>query len=316
MLQLKVASIAAVTPRIRRIELVSASGGALPVFAAGAHIDIRLPNDETRSYSLINDAGETESYVLGVLREPESLGGSAYLHEKLAPGDELTAAFPCNDFPLYEAGEVNILIAGGIGITPIMPMAVRLAALRRDYTIHYCARSPDEAAFFNELRLRHGDRLRTYFDGGDPTRGLDVKSLLTPRLLGAHVYVCGPAALIRDVITATTDWPAGTVHYELFKGNVAELIAVSNDKPFEIILKRSGKRLLVPSDKSLLAILKAEGLKIKTMCTTGRCGTCRVTYLAGEVDHRDEVLDDDERQTTLQVCVSRAMPGATLVLDL
>lgn len=315
-LQLKVTRTEAVTPRIRRIELVSADGAALPPFAAGAHIDVALPNDEARSYSLLNDAAETDRYVLGVLREPESLGGSIYLHDRLKAGDVVQATPPSNDFPLYEAGELNILIAGGIGITPIMPMAARLAAIGRDYTLHYCARSAEEAAFLDELSRRHGDRLKTYFDGGDPSRGLDIKALVGIRRPGAHVYVCGPIELVRAVVVATADWPQGTVHYELFKGSAADLAPANTDRPFEVVLAKSGRRITVPADKSLLAVLKAEGLRIKTMCTTGRCGTCRVTYLSGKVDHRDEVLDDEEKQTVLQVCVSRAMPGETLVLDL
>jgi vanillate O-demethylase ferredoxin subunit len=315
-LQLKVAHIEATTPRIRRIELSSVDGSALPAFTAGAHIDIEMPNEETRSYSLLNDCGEKHRYVLGVLREPESLGGSAYLHDKLEVGGVLTASTPSNDFPLYEAAEANILIAGGIGVTPMMSMAARLAELGRDYTLHYCARSADEAAFLDELRARHGDHLETHFDGGDPTRGLDVKALLGARRPGAHVYVCGPIGLIRDTIAAAADWPQGTVHYELFKGNAADLAFEKSDQPFDIVLKKACKTFTVPADKSILAVLRAEGFKIKTLCTTGRCGTCRVTYLSGKVDHRDDVLDDDERATVLQVCVSRAMPGETLVLDL
>lgn len=315
-LKLKVDRIEAATPRIRRIELTPADGGALPAFTAGAHIDIELPNEETRSYSLLNDCGEAGRYVLGVLRETESLGGSAYLHDRLEVGDVLNVSAPSNDFPLYEAGEANILIAGGIGITPMMSMAARLAALGRDYTLHYCARSAADAAFLDELRARHGARLQTHFDGGDPSRGLDLKALLGARPPGAHVYVCGPLGLIRDVIAAAADWPQGTVHYELFKGSAADLAPGHRDQAFDIVLKKAGKTLTVPADQSILAVLRAAGFKIKTLCTTGRCGTCRVTYLSGKVDHRDDVLDDDERQSVLQVCVSRAMPGETLVLDL
>lgn len=316
MLHLRVDRIQAATPRIRRIELTAADGGPLPAVVAGAHIDVTLPNQETRSYSLLNDPGETHRYVLGVLREPESLGGSAYVHEQLAAGDVLAATAPSNDFPLYEGAETSILIAGGIGVTPIIAMAARLAALGRDYVLHYCARAPEEAAFLDELRARHGDRLKTHFDGGDPARGLDLKTLLKERPVGAHVYVCGPIGFIRDTIAAASDWPQGTVHYELFKGSAADLAPESKDEPFDIVLNKSGRTLHVPADRTILAVLKAEGIKVKTLCTAGRCGTCRVTYLSGKVDHRDEVLDDEERETVLQVCVSRALPGETLVLDL
>jgi len=316
LLELKVNGIEAATPRIRRIELSSTDGSPLPAFSAGAHIDIELPNQETRSYSLLNDSGETHRYVLGVLREAESLGGSAYLHDGLKVGDMLKASAPSNDFPLYEAAESSILIAGGIGVTPIMSMAARLAELGKDYTLHYCARSESEAAFLNELRERHGDRLKIHFDGGDAARGVDLKTLLGTRAPGAHVYVCGPIGLIRDTIGAASDWPDGTVHYELFKGSAADLAPENNNQPFDIMLNKAGKTFTVPADKTILAVLKEQGFRIKTLCTTGRCGTCRVTHLGGKVDHRDDVLDDEERETVLQVCVSRAMPGETLVLDL
>lgn len=316
MLQLKVDRIEAVTVRVRKIVLSSATGERLPAFAPGAHIDIELPNEETRSYSLLNDCAETHRYIVGVLREPDGLGGSVYLHDRLSVGDLLKASPPSNDFPLYEAGETNVLIAGGIGITPIMSMASRLAELGRDYTVHYCARSEEEAAFLHELRARHRDHLETHLDGGDPAQGLDLKALLGNRRPGAHVYVCGPLGLIRDTIAATVNWPQGTVHYELFKGSDADLTARNKDQPFDILLQKAGKTFTVPADKSILAVLKARGFKIKTLCTSGRCGTCRVRYLSGKVDHRDEVLDDDERQEFLQVCVSRAMPGELLVLDL
>lgn len=315
-MELRVRRIDAATPRIRRIELVGADGGALPPFGAGAHLDLDLPNGETRSYSLLNDPSDVDCYVLGVLREVESTGGSAYVHDRLAVGDLLQSTAPINHFPLTETADVYVLIAGGIGVTPLMPMAARLAALGKEYVLHYCARAPEEAAFLAELQARHGARLRTHFDGGDPARGIDLKALLAERPPAAHVYVCGPVGLIRSVIAAAAHWPPGTVHYELFKGSEADLAPENTDQAFEIVLKKAGRTLTVPADRTILAVLKAEGIKIKTLCTSGRCGTCRVAYVAGKVDHRDEVLDDEERAEFLQVCVSRALPGETLVLDL
>jgi vanillate O-demethylase ferredoxin subunit len=315
-LELRVRRIDAATPRIRRIELVHAHGEALPPFTPGAHLDVELPNGETRSYSLLNDAVDGDCYVLGVLRETESTGGSSFVHERLAVGDIVQSSDPLNDFPLTETGDVYVLIAGGIGVTPLMPIAARLADLGKDYVLHYCARAPEEAAFLAELQARHGARLVSHFDGGDPARGADLVALLADRRPAAHVYVCGPLGLIRAVIAASSHWPPGTVHYELFKGSAADLAPENNDQPFDIVLNKSGRTLTVPADRTILAVLKAEGIKIKTLCTSGRCGTCRVGYLAGKVDHRDEVLDDDERGEFLQVCVSRALPGETLVLDL
>ena len=314
--KLRVTRIDAVTPRIRRIELANADGGELPAFTAGAHIDVELGNGEARSYSLLNDPGERHRYVLGVLREQNGTGGSAWVHDQLKVGDVVTAPPPSNDFPLDEEGGYHILIAGGIGVTPIVSMAARLASLGREYALHYCARSATEAAFLDDLTAGHGTRLTTHFDGGDPAVGIDLKTLLAVRPPAAHVYVCGPASLIRSVREVTKDWPQGTVHYELFTGSVADIEIASNDQPFEIVLKRANRTFTVPADKTILQVLKSEGFKVKTLCTRGSCGTCRVGLISGRVDHRDEVLDDDEKESFLQVCVSRAMPGETLVLDL
>ena len=304
------------TPRILRVELVAADGAALAPFTAGAHIDLELPNGEARSYSLLNDQGETHRYVIAVLREAQSKGASSWIHESLREGDALRSFAPSNNFPLSEAGEHSILIAGGIGVTPIMAMAARLAALGKAYALYYCARSRDEAAFADELEQRHGDKLKLVFDGGDPSAGLDVAALVAKRAAGGHLYVCGPSGLIRAVREAARDWPKGAVHYELFKGSEDDVAIRKNNAPFDVVLKRNGRTISIPADKTILDVLKAEGVKIKTLCRDGVCGTCTVGLVSGMAEHRDDYLSDDERETLIQVCVSRAMPGETLVLDL
>ena len=316
LLALKVARIAAVTPRIKSVELVAAAGGPLPAFTAGAHIDVALGNGETRSYSLLNDATETHRYAIAVLRETDSRGGSTYVHDRLRDGDVLESSAPANNFALNEAGERHILIAGGIGITPLMSMSRRLIARGAEFTLHYCARSRAEAAFIDEIEAALGARLVAHFDGGDISRGLDVAALLRERPAAAHVYVCGPPGLIRAVREAASHWPKGTVHYELFRGSEADIAPRSSDRAFDIVLKRAGKTLTVAADKSILQTLAEAGIKIKTLCKEGVCGTCRVGLVSGHADHRDEVLTDDERERNIQVCVSRAQPGETLVLDL
>ena len=315
-LNLEVARVVAVTPSIRQIELASADAGALPPFTAGAHIDLTLGNGLERSFSMLNDPAETHRYVIAVLRETDSRGGSVWVHDHLRQGDRLTSSEPINNFPLNEAGETHILIAGGIGITPLKAMAHRLVGRGANFALHYCARDEGRAAYLNELRALLGNRLRLYLDGGDIARGLDATKLLASRPSAAHVYVCGPAGLIRAVREATRDWPKGTVHYELFRGSEADIAPRSTDQPFEITLARTGKTLTVPADRSILAVLKANGIKVKTLCTEGVCGTCRVRLLGGKADHRDEVLTDEQREREIQVCVSRAMPGETLILDL
>ncbi len=304
------------TSRIRVFELTSLDGAPLPPFTAGAHIDVELGNGEERSYSLLNDQGETHRWVIAVLRELDGRGGSAWMHDVLRQGDVLRATAPTNDFRLSEAGEHHTLIAGGIGITPMLSMAARLQELGRDYHVHYCSRARGETAFVDEIEARHGDRATFYFDDGDPTLGLSVADLLRVRPPSAHAYVCGPAGLIRATREAGSDWPSGTVHYELFKGTGADVATGAADQPFEIILQRKGRRLTVPADRSILDVLKSEGFRIRSLCNEGVCGTCRVGLISGEVDHRDDCLDEDEHDEALQVCVSRAKPGQTLVLDL
>jgi vanillate O-demethylase ferredoxin subunit len=265
---------------------------------------------------MLNDPAETHRYVIAVLLETDSRGGSVWMHDHLRQGDRLTSSEPINNFPLNEAGETHILIAGGIGITPLKAMAHRLAARGANFALHYCARDEGRAAYLHELRTLLGDRLRLYLDGGDLARRLDVGKLLASRPSAAHVYVCGPAGLIRAVREATRDWPKGTVHYELFRGSEADIAPRSTDQPFEITLARTGKTLTVPADRTILAVLRANGIKVKTLCTEGVCGTCRVRLLGGKADHRDEVLTDAQREREIQVCVSRALPGETLILDL
>ena len=223
---------------------------------------------------------------------------------------------PSNNFALSEAGEQSILVAGGIGMTPLMSMAARLQAIGKDYSLYYCARSREEAAFADELEKRHAARFNLILDGGDPSKGLDVQALVAKRPAAGHVYVCGPSGLIRAVREAARDWPKGTVHYELFKGAEEDVAIRKNDASFQVKLAKSGKLLDIPADKTILDVLKAEGIRIKTLCRDGVCGTCTVGLLSGKADHRDDYLTDEDRQTLIQVCVSRAMPGETLELDL
>jgi vanillate monooxygenase ferredoxin subunit len=316
-LELRVAKITHPAPRIRVFELVSASGGELPAFTAGAHIDIDIPEIEGRSYSLLNSPAETDRYRIAVLREAAGRGGSAWMHEHVAEGDILTGSGPTNHFPLSAQAESHLLIAGGIGITPIMAMAARLAADGAAFHLHYCARSREEAAFADDLAARLGERMSLHLDGGDPARGLDIAALLRAKPPGGHAYVCGPRGMIQAVREATTHWPAGTVHWEAFAGSDADTAPRSNDSAFELELAKSGQILTVPAGTTILEVLRGAGIKVKTLCRDGVCGTCKTRYLAGDVEHRDEVLTKAEQAKFLQVCVSRARPsGGRLVLDL
>jgi vanillate O-demethylase ferredoxin subunit len=291
------------------------AGGRLPEWTPGAHIDLVLDKRLVRQYSLCGTRTDPAVWQVAVLRLPESQGGSAMIHDNVRPGQRLLTRGPRNNFPIVEADEYR-LIAGGIGITPLMSMSRRLAARGAAFTLHYCAKSRAEAAFIEELEAALGSHLVAHFDGGDIARGLAVAALLRERPAAGHVYVCGPPGLIRAVREAAAHWPKGTVHYELFRGSEADIAPRSGDQAFDVVLRRAGRTLRVPADKSILQALAEAGIKIKTLCKEGVCGTCRVGLVEGRAEHRDEVLTDEERERHIQVCVSRALPGETLVLDL
>lgn len=316
-LSLRVASIEAITPRIRLLELVAAEGGELPRFEAGAHIDIDIPQVDGRSYSLLNSPAERHRYRIAVLRELVGRGGSAWMHDKVKVGDVLSAAPPSNNFPLSKVAESHLLIAGGIGITPMMSMIAQLEAEGAQFSLHYCAQSPTQAAFIDELRDRLGERLNLYFDGGDPANGLGIAALLKSKPPGGHAYVCGPRGMIQAVREATGHWPNGTVHWELFGGDEADTAPRVSDTAFEIELAKSGQVLNVPANRKIIDVLRDAGIKVKTLCKDGVCGTCKTRVLSGAVEHRDEVLTKKEQANFMQVCVSRAKAGETrLILDL
>ena len=309
----RVAAIKDLTTRIRMFELVS-DGPPLPPFEAGAHVEITIGDGVTRFYSIANDPRERDRYVLAVLREPSGVG-SGWLHDSVGVGDRLTIGAPSNAFPLDESAGEHILIAGGVGITPIRAMASRLAAIGAHYRVIYCSQSARDTAFRAELIDEHGGRLHLHHDEGDPARRLDLVSLLRDRPDCGHVYVCGPRPMVDAVRLATVHWPAGTVHVEVFSSPAKP--RVFNNAPFEVELARSGRVLEIPVGKSILEMLQAAGVKSSYVCREGHCGTCGVRLLAGRADHRDDVMDDDEKaaQNMIYVCVSRAMPGERLIID-
>jgi ferredoxin-NADP reductase len=309
-----VRSAETVAPRVKSFVLADPAGAQLPEFTAGSHVDVTLPNGLVRSYSLLNDSRERDRYVIAVLREEAGHGGSAWVHESLRPGDVLSVTEPQNRFEIDEGGDHNILIAGGIGITPILSMAERFDELGIDYRLIYCTRSRDETAFCAHIEERHGARATLHHDGGLRERSLDVGALLRVREPGTHVYVCGPPGLIAAVRAAAKEWPGGTVHFELFGSGRGD--APVENRAFDVHLKRRNVTLHVPAERSILDVLSDNGIRIRTVCRDGFCGTCTVKYVGGQVDHRDGVLDDDGRKDLMQVCVSRALPGDTLVLDL
>lgn len=302
-LELLVADREEVADDVVRLTLRAPGGGALPPWAPGAHVDLVLPGF-VRQYSLCGDPGDPSAYVVAVLREPDGRGGSAYVHS-LRVGDHLEVAGPRNHFPLVEA-EKYLFIAGGIGITPILPMLAEVARSGRAWHLAYGGRTRSSMAFTSELSV-HGNRIS--FRPQDEHGLLDLPALLTSAGPGTAVYCCGPEPLLAAVEALA---PAD-LHLERFT-------ASPDDGPrtaFEVELAGSGRVLAVPADRSILEVVEEAGVSVLSSCREGTCGTCETGVLGGEPDHRDAVLTAEERveSEVMMLCVSRAC-SPRLVLDL
>lgn len=321
-LELRVQSVHELTPDIKSFELVSSEGGSLPDFEAGAHVDVETGAGVWRSYSLANDPTEQNRYLTAVLREVDGGGGSKWMHDNVSEGDVLTIREPSNNFPLDEEADEHILIAGGIGVTPMLAMVHRLKAIGAKYTFHYCTKAPELTAFREDLTALCGDNVILHHDGGDPSKGIKLTEVLAERPEGAHLYICGPSGLLNAAKEAADHWPLYSVHVELFSsalsGKSDEETDSSVDEAFEIELAKSGMTLTVPADKSIMEVLEDAGVEVDYVCREGWCATCETPMLSGKADHRDEVLDDEEKAANerIQICVSRALPGEKLILDL
>lgn len=294
---------------IRSYELIDPQGAPLPPFSAGAHIDLHLADKWVRSYSLCNDPQERHRYLITVLRESAGRGGSVFVHEKLAEGSRVPISEPQNNFPLLHKAKHHTLIAGGIGITPLLSMARHLEATGGSYKLYYCASNPMRTAFRNVLAAPPFNRRTTmHFNFGDPHGRLDVASLLRRQMEGQHVYCCGPSSLIEAVRVATQAWCAGTVHFERFKVDPKSATDPALNSSFEIEIASTGQVLIAPADKSILQVLRENGISHTSSCEEGICGTCATGLLSGRAEHRDSVLTEEEKtaHTVLMVCCSRA----------
>lgn len=317
---LQVRAITEEAEGIRSFELTDPDGLDLPPFAAGSHVDLTVPGGPIRQYSLYNDPAERHRYCIAVLREPAGRGGSRLMHDAVQVGDLLQVSAPRNTFPLEETAECHLLIAGGIGVTPLLSMISRLQRIGAPFVLHYCTRSPERTAFRAALEpLAATGRVRFHHDGGDPSRGLDVVALLEGIAdERAHLYCCGPAGLMSAVRRAAAGWSSSRLHFEHFAAPVAPRStagAVTAEAVFEVELASSGRVLTVRPEQSILSVLEAAGLSPDSSCEAGICGACRTRYVGGEVDHRDVVLTDVEREDHLMICVSRSK-CPRLILDL
>jgi ferredoxin-NADP reductase/uncharacterized iron-regulated membrane protein len=314
-ISLQVAAKRAEAQNIVSFELCDPKGGRLPAFSAGSHIDLHIAPGLVRQYSLCNDPADPDRYVIAVLREDDSRGGSTAMHNDIEIGDLLTASLPKNHFPLAHEAQFSVLIAGGIGITPIVCMAERLANTGAEFSLHYSVRALSEAAFIERISTSTFATRTTVYESAAKGR-LNVGQILKDQPDGAHVYVCGPASLIDDVIAAAAElgWPDSRVHREYF---VAEQHDTSQDVGFEVKIASTGEVIAVPKDSTVIEALASHGIHIPMSCSEGVCGTCLTRVLEGEVQHRDRVLSAGERvrNTQFTPCCSRAATQ-TLVLDL
>ena len=313
--QLRVQAIRWQAQGIFSYELVDPEGHALEPFEAGAHVDLHLPGDILRSYSLAGDPKDTSHWLLGVLLEPKSRGGSSAMHNKVRVGDLLEVEVARNAFPMASEAKHSILIAGGIGITPLKSMAHALNDAGASFELHYCARSTSHVAFMKELQeVVPQGHLHLHFDGGEPGKGLDIAGLLKLAEPDTHVYYCGPAGFMSACAAASAHWPKDAVHCEHFRAPETKPLDLP-DGAFEVHLVKSGEVIQVGPDQTIVRAIELTGRRVATSCLSGLCGACKVDYVDGEVDHRDYILNDEEKTRCLTVCVSRAK-GKTLSLDL
>ncbi|MEB3370038.1 PDR/VanB family oxidoreductase [Saccharopolyspora mangrovi] len=288
------------------------AGRALPAWEPGAHIDLVLRADLVRQYSLCGDPADRSRLQVAVLREPESRGGSSYVHDVLSEGDSVRIRGPRNNFPLVKAKRY-LFIAGGIGITPILPMVAAADARGADWQLVYGGRTRASMAFRETLYQAYGKRVSVRPQ--DEYGLLDLPSLLGKPKRRTAVYACGPEPLLTAVEAGSHKWPRGALHVERFSAR--KDLAAGPRSTFEVELAQTGTTLTVPEDISVLEAVEAAGVSMMSSCEEGICGTCETKVLSGEIDHRDSVLNDQERAegNVMMICVSRASSNR-LVLDL
>jgi dimethylamine monooxygenase subunit B len=314
-LPVRVVEVEQATDTVKRFRLAPLSGEPLPEFSAGSHVIVTMNEDGRHiknPYSLVDRAPDGSSYRIGVLRVANSRGGSKFMHERVRVGSELVIAMPVNLFPIVRTGRKHILVAGGIGITPIYAMAADLKRRSVPYELHYAMRSAAHGAFVDELREAHGEKLRLYRD--DAGEMLAVAEILRNQPLGAHLYVCGPSGMIDAVLEAgrQAGWPEENLHSERF-------LAPAGGEPFSVVLARAGITAEVRGDQSLLEAIEEAGVDAPFLCRGGACGQCETGVVScdGELVHNDHYLTDAEHASgsRIMICVSR-LKGRELVLDL
>ena len=308
--------ITPVADGIVQLRLVAPDGRPLPRWTPGSHIDVECGSpDRSRQYSLCGDPADTHAFEIAVLREADGRGGSAWIHANVRVGDRLKIRGPRNHFRLDESCGKLVLIAGGIGITPISAMARRAQALGLDYALHYSGRRRSAMPFIDELAALHGERLHLHVS--DEGGRNDLPALLATPDPDTQIYACGPVRMLQALDACCAHWPDDALRVEHFESTLGALDP-SKEQAFEVELKDSGIVVQVPADQTLLRALRAANIDVQSDCEEGLCGSCEVRVLAGEVDHRDVVLIRAERDANqkMMTCCSRACGGQRLVLEL
>ncbi|MBY6118667.1 PDR/VanB family oxidoreductase [Mameliella alba] len=305
------------TPEIISITLAPANGGALPPFDCGSHIDLHLSNGLIRQYSLWGSPEDGDRYRIAVKKEANSRGGSRHVHEALSVGDILPISYPRNNFPMTPGPERVVLLAGGVGITPILPMAEELERNDTDYELHYFTRSPELTAFADHIASSPiAGRTSHHFGLAPQEVQREMARILAPYRPGSHLYLCGPGPFIDMVVAeAGRNWPRDAVHLEYF--SAAPPASTGGQEGFEVYLAKAGQSFDVPADMSIAEVLLENGIGIELSCEQGICGTCLTRVVDGIPDHQDMFLSEEEhaQNDQMTLCVSRCK-GNRLVLDI
>ena len=314
-LEVVVQAIRLEAERIHSFELRAGQDGTLPVFTAGAHIDVWMTETLVRSYSLTNAPSERDRYVIAVQSEVAGRGGSRHMHEKIRVGQRLKISAPRNNFELNEAAPHSVLIAGGIGITPLRSMAAHLQQLGKPWTLHYSGRDRRAMAYYDEFRAlaAAGAGIHLHADAENGGRFIDLSGIIAEGPVGAHIYCCGPKPMLVAFEAATAKLPPEQVHLEYFEAK--ETAAATGG--FVVELARSGRQFEMAPGKSILDTLLEAGVQVDFSCMDGICGSCETRVLAGIPDHRDSILSKSEREANdrMMICCSGSMTPR-LVLDL
>ena len=316
MIPVRVASRVVAAEDVVQLELEALDRAPLPPFTAGSHIDLILGNGLTRQYSLASPPDHHDRYRIAVLREPQSRGGSQFVHDALVEGAALNISTPRNLFDLHEEADTYVLLAGGIGVTPLLAMAYRLTTLGKRFVLHYCAREPSRAAFLNELAgAPFADQVRFHFDI-DPHTRLDLNQALQDPSPTRRLYVCGPKGFMDFIVRGAVEreWSPEHIHQEHFAGVT---VVDAEDRAFELVIASTGQKLTVGRNQTAAQALEAAGVFVALSCEQGICGTCLTKVLAGRPDHRDlfQTAEEKSGNSMFTPCCSRAQTPS-LTLDL